>query len=387
MYRARNEQGELFAVKILKPDQITTERRKRFKNELTFGVQANHQNVVRVLDQGVIDLKGVKAPFYVMPLYGESLRAAIERRIPPSQVLPQFAQILNGVEAAHLRNIIHRDLKPENILHDGRTSEWLIADFGIADFTAAELYTHVETKPTTRLANFSYAAPEQKIRGARTDQRTDIFALGLILNEMFTGAVPVGTRYRTIASVAPELEYLDGLVDSMIRSEAANRPDSIDAIKRELQARRNGFVERQRLSTLKQAVVPTSELDDPIANDPVRVIAADWEDGMLTLTLNHHVNPEWVQILKFGHYGKSSLLGKGPEVFAFSGNTARIQAGEHQAQPIIDYFKSWLAPTHDVYVAAKKKQIKEKEERERRELEHQIRTAEARERMRGSLKI
>ena len=80
-------------------------------------------------------------------------------------ILPLFSQLLNGVEAAHLRKVIHRDLKPENILYDPRGNRVIVADFGIAQFQEEELYTAVETKAEDRLANFQYAAPEQRKRG------------------------------------------------------------------------------------------------------------------------------------------------------------------------------------------------------------------------------
>ena len=60
----------------------------------------------------------------------------------------------------------------------------VVADFGIADFTAEELLTIVVTQPTERLANFLYSAPEQRVRGAPVDHRADIYSIGLILNEM-----------------------------------------------------------------------------------------------------------------------------------------------------------------------------------------------------------
>lgn len=157
-----------------------------------------------------------------------------------------------------------------------------------------------------RLANFQYAAPEQRVRGGRADERSDLYALGLILNEMFTGSVPHGTGYKAIGSVAPDCAYLDDLVEAMLRHDPAERPTSVDAIKQQLIARRNEFVERQRLSQLRQIVVPVSELDDPIARDPIRIVDFDWERNVLKLVLSQPVNPDWVQVIQFGPYGRSS---------------------------------------------------------------------------------
>jgi serine/threonine protein kinase len=102
-----------------------------------------------------------------------------------------FSQILDGVEAAHLQNVIHRDLKPENILCDQNFATIAIADFGTARFTEDILATAIETGPSQRLANFQYAAPEQRTVGGDVQATADIYALGLMLNELFTGSVPI----------------------------------------------------------------------------------------------------------------------------------------------------------------------------------------------------
>ena len=102
-----------------------------------------------------------------------------------------------------------------------------LADFGTARFTEDELYTAVETKAQDRLANFLYAAPEQRVRGKNIDTRADIYAIGLILNEMFTHEVPQGSGYKTIASIAPEYSYLDEIVDKIIRQIPDERLNSI----------------------------------------------------------------------------------------------------------------------------------------------------------------
>ena len=147
-----------------------------------------------------------------MPIYAGSLRNLLDRGIEPKSDFSTFAQILDGVEAAHLKGVFHRDLKPENVLYDQASDKLLVADFGIAHFGEDELYTLVETSPNDRLANFKYAAPEQRNAVMTVDHRADIFALGLMLNEIFTGEVPHGTGFKTIESVDPEYAYLDGLV-------------------------------------------------------------------------------------------------------------------------------------------------------------------------------
>src|SRR5205085_4918867 len=164
--------------------------------------------------------------------------------------------------------VVHRDLKPENILYDKAQDRLLVADFGIAHFEVEDIYTDAETSPNDKLANFQYAAPEQRRRGSKVEYPADIYALGLILNEMFTGLMPHGTRYKTIGEVAPAYGYLDDLVTEMLVQSVEERTNSIAEVKRQLIGRGVEFVRSQRLSEYKQKVVPATDIDDSLINDP-----------------------------------------------------------------------------------------------------------------------
>jgi serine/threonine protein kinase len=292
-------------------------------------------------------------------------------------VLPLFSQILNGVEAAHLLKVVHRDLKPENCLYNAQNSTLVVTDFGIAHFTAEELYTLVETGPHTRLANFQYAAPEQRSREAVVDQRADIYSLGLIPNELFTGQMPHGTDYKTIVTVAPDYAYLDDLVAEMLRQDPNGRPQSIEHVKNQLTGRGHEFIEKQRLDALKRTVVSTKEVTDPLISDPLRLVAAQWDDGNLTLKLSQAVNEAWVWALR-NMGGSSSLLHKGPEYFRFSGNSAIIAARPRESQRIVDYFKRGLPQTNAVYADRIRADASRAEKEERERLRKEIANAELR---------
>src|SRR5207302_9778734 len=133
----------------------------------------------------------------------------------------------------------------ENVLYDRKEGILVVADFGIARFTDFEHATMVETKFGTKLANLAYSAPEQRVKGGAVDQRADIFALGLILNEMFTGQVIQGAGYRKIGSVAAELAYLDSTVELMIQNDPSARASSIGQLKKDLIARGKEFTTQQ----------------------------------------------------------------------------------------------------------------------------------------------
>jgi hypothetical protein len=232
VWKARDSQGTEVAVKILSPDKATLEKRKRFKNEILFSIRVQHQHVINVLDHGVTTLKNVQCPFYVMPLLQGSMRNTVMFTEVITQRFKYFEHIIAGVEIAHLANVVHRDLKPENILYDAQLDALVVADFGIADFMNEELYTAAETRDKARLANFQYAAPEQRSRGHATDVRTDIVAIGLMLNELFTGQVPHGMNYATVKSVAKDYGWIDELVAAMIQQDPDRRPESIEAVRR-----------------------------------------------------------------------------------------------------------------------------------------------------------
>lgn len=386
VFAARDESDSPCAVKVLAPERITTERRRRFKNEIMFGVRNDHPNVVRILDHGVTDIKGTPCPFYVMPLFHGSLRNHMQQLDDPVRTLKAFDQILSGVEAAHLLGVVHRDLKPENVLVDSKADLLVVADFGIADFTAEDLYTAVETKDGTRLANFEYAAPEQRTRGTGVSSLADIFSLGLILNEVFTGRVPHGTSYKTVAEVSAEYAWIDTLVTEMISQDPARRPATVDHVKQGLVRHQQQFVQRQRLDEVTRSVVPTTEIVDPLAHTPPRLIDFEWAGDNLVLILDRDVNETWVKALHaMGNY--TSLLGKGPQSFRFSGSRAYVPAREKEVQPVIDHFKEWLPKATTKYKEFLEMEANAAERRLRAKLEAEREELERQQRVRGSIKI
>lgn len=177
MYEVEDEDGKRYALKCLKPEGLTTQRVKRFKNEIAFCARKEHRNIVPIVDWGFVQRAGDRLPFYVMPIYQTTLRRLMRDGIPPERVLPWFGQLLDGLEAAHLMEVWHGDLKPENLLYDPDPDLLVISDFGIAHFAEPLLQTMVETRASERLANFRYAAPEQRTEGM-VDHRADVYALG-----------------------------------------------------------------------------------------------------------------------------------------------------------------------------------------------------------------
>jgi len=182
VYKARDrETGETVALKLLKPEIASDQAMMdRFKNELLFARKITHKNVCRVYEfNRVAGIAYTSMEF----VEGESLRSVLNRfgGLPQRKATDLALQICSGLQEAHAQGIVHRDLKPENVMIDGQGNV-KIMDFGIARSMEAG------TRLTGSMVGTpAYMAPEQ-VAGKPVDYRTDIYSLGLMLYEMFTGA-------------------------------------------------------------------------------------------------------------------------------------------------------------------------------------------------------
>jgi len=180
VYRAEDlKLGQAVALKFL-PKEFTdrTDRLARFHQEVRLARQVSHPNVCRVHDIGETGGQHFLSMEYID---GEDLASLLRRigRLPSAKALELARQLCAGLAAAHDRRVLHRDLKPANVLIDGRGRAHL-ADFGLADLTD-------QRRDTPEIAGTpGYMAPEQQ-EGREVTTRTDVYALGLVLYEMFTG--------------------------------------------------------------------------------------------------------------------------------------------------------------------------------------------------------
>jgi serine/threonine protein kinase len=181
VYKARDrETGEVVALKLLKPEISSDQAMMdRFKNELLFARKITHKNVCRVHE---FNRLGGIAYTSMEFVEGESLRQVLNRfgGVPVRKALDLAQQICSGLQEAHAQGIVHRDLKPENVMLDAQGNV-KIMDFGIARSMEAG------TRLTGSMVGTpAYMAPEQ-VAGKPVDYRTDVYSLGLILYEVFTG--------------------------------------------------------------------------------------------------------------------------------------------------------------------------------------------------------
>lgn len=213
----------IFAIKILNDNNNDNNEKNRFDNEIEFQKENKSPYIIPCIDNGTLD---DDERFYIMPLCKTTLRKLMNngKKYTGFKKLKWFLDVCRGVKAAHDSDVIHRDIKPENILmYDDKLA---LCDFGIAHFSDSTI-----TKKGDRLANFNYHAPEQK-KGSQDglSKATDIFALGLILNEMFTNKIYQGGSPTKISDVAPSFGYLDEIVSDMVNSDPKKRESDINNI-------------------------------------------------------------------------------------------------------------------------------------------------------------
>ncbi len=242
VYKARDrETGETVALKLLKPEIASDHAMmERFKNELLFARKITHKNVCRMHEFNRVGGIAYSSMEFVE---GESLRSVLSRfgGLPQKKAVDLALQICSGLKEAHAQGIVHRDLKPENIMVDAQGNV-KIMDFGIARSMEAM------TRMTGSLAGTpQYMAPEQ-VAGKPVDYRTDIYSLGLILYEMFTGAaafqadnpVAVALKHMQEEAVPPHQidpaipAYIERTILKCLLKEPANRFQSIAQLEKAL---------------------------------------------------------------------------------------------------------------------------------------------------------
>jgi serine/threonine-protein kinase len=179
VYRATDlTLGQSVALKFL-PEATARDERvlARFYNEVRVARQVTHPNVCRVYDIGQLG----DTPYISMEYVdGEDLASLLRRigRLPGDKAMEIARKLCSGLAAAHEKGVLHRDLKPANVMIDGRGNV-VVMDFGLAGL-ADELQSDVHSGTP------AYMSPEQ-LAGTEVTARSDIYALGLVLYELFTG--------------------------------------------------------------------------------------------------------------------------------------------------------------------------------------------------------
>ncbi|MCT1365043.1 MULTISPECIES: serine/threonine-protein kinase [unclassified Microbacterium] len=205
-----------YALKRIAKDAKSGTRNQRFRNEIAYGLRANHPNVIKIHSQSEDD----DAFYYVMDLYKATLQDVIEAQSDFEVLLDYAIQLCDALAYVHGEDVVHRDIKPQNILVDTAARRPVLADFGIARFKNWDLTRHGDL-----LANRNYLAPEQMARRDpdSVGKPADIFALGLIITELFTKQNPQGARSKRIADDYPFLSDIDLLTQRMTLQDETQR--------------------------------------------------------------------------------------------------------------------------------------------------------------------
>ncbi|HLK62809.1 MAG TPA: serine/threonine-protein kinase [Bryobacteraceae bacterium] len=221
VYRATDlTLGQSVALKFL-PEEASRNPRllERFHGEVRVARLVSHPNVCRVYDIGEVEGMPYISMEYVD---GEDLASLLTRigRLPANKALETARKLCAGLNAAHDRGVIHRDLKPQNIMINKR-GEVVIMDFGLA--AIADQLSGTEVRNGTP----AYMAPEQ-LKGAGVTARSDIYSLGLVLYELFTGRRPYEAK-----TVHQLLELQDSVQLTNMTSVAADIDPAVEkAIRR-----------------------------------------------------------------------------------------------------------------------------------------------------------
>ncbi|MDR3699551.1 MAG: serine/threonine-protein kinase [Candidatus Sulfopaludibacter sp.] len=217
VYRATDlTLGQAVALKFL-PEAAARDDRAlaRFYNEVRMARQVTHPNVCRVYDIGQIDGLHFISMEYVD---GEDLSSLLRRigRLPADKAVEIARKLCAGLGAAHEKNVLHRDLKPANVMVDSR-GQVIIMDFGLAGLTE-------QLQGDARSGTPAYMSPEQ-LAGTGVTPRSDLYALGLVLYELFTGR-----RAFEAASLVELMEMQERAAPASITSVAKDLDPAVERI-------------------------------------------------------------------------------------------------------------------------------------------------------------
>ncbi|MBL8601774.1 MAG: serine/threonine protein kinase [Myxococcales bacterium] len=288
--------GAEVAIKVLHGNFMgDADAVRRFRQEAEAAVKIGHPNIVNVIDFGFDD---DKTPYLVMErLKGESLAARLEREgaLAPREAVEVMLPVLKALEAAHEHDILHRDLKPENIFlaRMGEHTHPKVLDFGVSKFLGDDAERVKMTRTGALIGTPAYMSPEQSLGDSTVDLRSDVWALGVILYELISGALPYeGANYnamlvRIATGEAVPLESITEGVD----------PKLVAVIARAMaRSRRERFAS---VRAFRQALERWLRGDDPQVSAPPRAPSGGAGprpsldiEGMPTLVDSARTNPK-----------------------------------------------------------------------------------------------
>lgn len=187
VYLARDPKHDRqVAIKVLRPELAAALGPDRFPREIKIVAQLQHPHVLPLYDSG--ELQGFL--YYVMPyVAGESLRTRLDRegQLPVQDAVRILREVADALSYAHGHGILHRDIKPDNVMLSGRHA--MVMDFGVAK-AVSDAGGETLTTVGVAVGTPQYMSPEQATGQVNLDQRSDIYALGILGFELLAGKAP-----------------------------------------------------------------------------------------------------------------------------------------------------------------------------------------------------
>ena len=284
--RADRQYAQTVAIKVMAAQLLATEAIGRFRAERQILANLNHPYIAQLIDGGSTD-DGL--PYLVME-YVDGLpidQHCDDNKLSIDQRLGLFRKVCAAVDYAHRNLVVHRDLKPNNILVDANGNPKLL-DFGIAKLLEAEAYqqTMAVTREGMRAMTPEYASPEQ-VRGEPISVATDVYALGILLYKLMTGASPYGVPLVTARDYEAAIIESDPRKPSTAVS-AAGTPDtiftsrsvSLDRLRKQLAGDLDNIALKALQKEPERRYATASTLSDDIgrylAHEPILARGDDW---------------------------------------------------------------------------------------------------------------
>jgi serine/threonine-protein kinase len=240
VYKARDRQlNEVVAIKTLKSeDSLGTPLLDAMKSEIRLARKITHRNVLRIYDFGEVGGVAFISMEYV---HGMTLRYLLQNRarLPFAAGLRIMRQMCTALQVAHEQSVLHRDIKPENVMLEPSGNAKLM-DFGLA---SRMRYDDNPAAKRMVVGTLHYASPEQ-LRGEEVDERTDLYACGVMMYQMFTGKLPFNeggleemVEKKSRQEYQPPAVHVTGfpaplaaLIDACLKADRELRPKSAAAM-------------------------------------------------------------------------------------------------------------------------------------------------------------
>ncbi len=243
--------GSVVAIKVLNDSRHDAPRSvRRFEQEIDVIQRLRHPNIVELYGSGSLP---DGRPYYLMEwIEGSTLSRELAVRGPllPADALATIEELGSALSAAHEAGIVHRDIKPSNVMAipQGRWFSTKLLDFGIAKLSEPDPGREVLTSVGRCLGTMHYMAPEQ-ILCDDIDERTDVYALGVLIYRMLTGVVPFHAPMRSAvqmmhlddpppraSDIAPTAAPWDDVIQHCMAKAPSERPASVEVLLEELRA-------------------------------------------------------------------------------------------------------------------------------------------------------